>query len=44
MQVARDHISQATVGPEETKRIEGLRDASDAVLETIRQCAGSGSP
>jgi quinol monooxygenase YgiN len=45
MQVARDHISQAYQSVlEETKRIEVYGSPSDAVLETIRQLAGSGVP
>ena len=45
MQVARDHISQAYQSVlEETKRIEVYGSPSDAVLETIRQLAGSQVP
>ena len=45
MQVARNHISQAYQSVlEETKRIEVYGTPSDAVLETIRQLAGSGVP
>jgi hypothetical protein len=45
MQVARDHISQAYQSVlEKTRRIDVYGKPSDAVLEMIRQLAGSGVP
>jgi quinol monooxygenase YgiN len=45
MQVVRDHISEAYQSVlEKTKRIDVYGKPSDAVLETIRQLAGSGVP
>jgi hypothetical protein len=45
MQVARDHISEAYQSTlEKTERIDIYGEPSDAVLETIRQLAGSGVP
>ena len=45
MQVARDHISEAYQSTlEKTKGIEVYGKPSDAVLELIRQLAGSGVP
>ena len=45
MQVAREHISEAYQSVlEKTERIDVYGKPSDAVLETIRQLAGSGVP
>jgi quinol monooxygenase YgiN len=45
MQVARDHISEAYQSVlEKTERIDVYGKPSDAVLETIKQLAGSGVP
>lgn len=45
MQVAREHIGEAYRSVlEETERIDVYGDPSDAVMETIRQLAGSGVP
>ena len=45
MQVAREHISEAYQSVlEKTKRIDVYGKPSDAVLEMIRQLAGSGVP
>ena len=45
MQVARDHISEAYLSVlEKTERIDVYGKPSDAVLETIKQLAGSGVP
>jgi len=45
MQVVRDHISEAYQSVlEKTERIDVYGKLSDAVLETIRQLAGSGVP
>jgi hypothetical protein len=45
MQVARDHISEAYQSTlQKTRRIDVYGTPSDAVLETIKQLAGSGVP